>query len=637
MHYYITPYEIVGEVAALTGVEVRLVYGPPNRGYSIGKREDGLFYLTVPSGLTYINAQVRGSILHEALHILYSDILHNGNLKDEIEKLGYKEEEFEVAHRFLNAFEDVRIQLKGEQELAGARYIFREAYKFTEMTLVERLYSLIYHKMDPNDNNRTIDDNEQKSWMSHAYLGLSIGMTGGYSPYSKQIDFSGPYPAGYSNSIIAKLDDPWRNEVFRTVRQEMEEDPDFDKDKLEPIGNASKVTWEAVDQAMGYFGRKLRDTPTTLEGYAYAAKHFLPAYRNLLPDNLKQTFDENRKMQELISKMLELMKQLAKEAGASGQGANGSGNALLRALCKDKDEEKQLDDMLKSNGYSKWSKLKEKEMDGRIVKINAIGDSIKDTLAPILQEIKEWQETGTERTRLKRGKIDGRQLHRVAVDENDVFRKDVDPEYTDDVAFSVVVDTSGSMFEDCDDEEDDMTSDKSPVVVGFGIGAGLNKALLQIDKACTLISFSNDAFLAVDNGRRCDTEAITKGMENSGGGTNLHAGVKMAVECLDRREEKSKIMFVISDGDVGGGASREAIDKCHEHGIIPYFVYINVNVEEGDGNGAFGSRLQDNARTCGRKDKKGKVYTSATNPKHPDYFVKHLTDFVKGMLEGNPA
>src|SRR3990167_3668435 len=123
--YYLSAYEIVNEVAALTGKVVNLQYGG---NFSVGRCGEDIV-LTVPAGTSYITAHVRSGILHETLHIMHTTTFTGcfDPLKHLTED-GAKEYEVGPLFYFMNAFEDILIQLKGETELPGARYIFQAGH-----------------------------------------------------------------------------------------------------------------------------------------------------------------------------------------------------------------------------------------------------------------------------------------------------------------------------------------------------------------------------------------------------------------------------------------------------------------------------------------------------------------------------
>lgn len=582
--YQFTTYDIVSEIAAITGRVVRVVYG---QGYSIGRQQDGNLVLTIPAGQAYMTPSVRGGILHETMHIVHTDFLTSGvSPFEKLKLMGYQEHEVRPMFDFLNGFEDIRIQLKGEDDLPGARFIFQAAHDEEEFECF---------------------DNIQKHWSepmakARGYLCSAIVQIPGYRTCEETV--AADTPGTVLMKDIAQQTDFWTN-----------------------VGLIAKKLkgkfGQELDAKMGWFAEEIRNTKTTDEGFELASKHFMEGYRKLLPPDLQKMYQDQKKMEQMMKDLKEAMEQATEEmmkAGGQPTGKLGD-SGLVRAASKDDKSAEDMVARLRSRGsVGAPGQLRPDQgnHETRIKVIEDKSDQIKGHLAPILERVKEWQERGSEREHLKRGKLNGRQLYKVALDEQDVFRREVDPEVTDDVAFSVVVDMSSSMM--WNSEGDDALN------IGFGLGAGLNKALTQIKKPCTLVTFSNNADVILSNGQVCTAERLGDALSHSGGCTNIQEGIAVSLEELNKRPEKTKVQFIISDGDVDPAYLGESLKQPFEKGVVPYVVYIS-DIAEYFKRGF--DILTADAMGQGHKLKYAVVSTTDAGT-----LIPQLTKFVEGLLEG---
>jgi cobalamin biosynthesis protein CobT len=333
-------------------------------------------------------------------------------------------------------------------------------------------------------------------------------------------------------------------------------------------------------------------------------------------------YQDQKKMAEMMEAMGKAIEEAAKEAQEAGvkPGGGVGDSGLIKHACKNAKDAEDLVQKIRqhgSRGQAGELRRDQQNWHRRIRVIQDKSDEIKGHLAPILDRVKEWQERGYDRDQLKKGKLDGKRLYRVQLDEQDIFHREEDPELTDDVAFSVVIDLSGSMFGD--EEGDD------PLNVAFGLGAGLNKALTTIKKPCTLITFSNDAETVLDNDAKCTDERIADAMASSGGGTNIQAGITQSLKEMAKRPEKQKVMFICSDGDIGPDYLGNSLKPIFEQGVTPYFIYVTHYPKEYE---AGFEKLTADALGQGHKMKYAVVKTSEAGK-----LIPQLTKFVEGLLQ----
>jgi hypothetical protein len=598
--YKVTTYDIVSEVAALTGKVVRVAYGD---NYSVGLRKDDELVLTIPRGTSYMSPTVRAGILHETLHIIHTDDLSTGvDPTKRLKEMGYKPEELRPLFQFINAFEDIRIQLKGEEDLPGARFIFQTAHDDEQDTIFKDIWGNV-EKTEPFAKMR-------------AYYCSAIAMLPGYTTVEEAYD-------GYDFDD----DNPSDTNKFKFMSLCGRDSGFLEVLETEPIPKSKSAYLTELDKKCEGFCDLLRETKTTQEGFELSAKYFLKGFIRLLPPDLKKMYEDQKKMEQMMKDLVKALQQATKdlmesiEKGEDEAGGSVGGSGLMGAAAKDDKSRKDLMDKVSKAAADGTPLGLRPDQESFAPRINVIQDKCNQLnahLAPILERVKEWQERGCDRDHLKRGKLDGKHLYKVAVDEVDIFHREVDPEVTDDVAFSVVVDLSGSMGGDPNGDD--------PMNVAFGLGAGLNTALTKIGKPCTLVTFSDNGKVVLDAGQQCTSERLADGLADSGGGTNLRDGIRASLDTLDKRPEKMKVQFILSDGDVSPDYLGASVRTCSEHGVIPYFIYITNATEH---HTEKFTELTRQAMGDGHKLKFAVVKKSEASSLLPQ-----LTKFVEGLLEG---
>lgn len=140
----------------------------------------------------------------------------------------------------------------------------------------------------------------------------------------------------------------------------------------------------------------------------------------------------------------------------------------------------------------------------------------------------------------RRGKLDSKKLYRARFGIKKVFKRKIPS--TDTVrsfAFSIMLDTSGSMS-----GPRIVHSTRSLIV----FAEVFNKMQIPFE----LITYEDDATIIKGFEQSYDNDMkrkIAGLVTRSGGGTELHEGLKKVG--LKKREEKNKILMVLTDGDVG--------------------------------------------------------------------------------------
>ena len=569
--YYLSAYEIVNEVAALTGKVVNLQYGG---NFSVGRCGEDIV-LTVPAGTSYITAHVRSGILHETLHIMHTTTFTGcfDPLKHLTED-GAKEYEVGPLFYFMNAFEDIRIQLKGETELPGARYIFQAGHDEIFPHVVREIQDIYYAPFG----------------RARAYSLAAICYLPEYTPLEPVSQYEKDFNA-YSS------DCGFLSRVSALAKE----------------AGLTNLEW------MREFCAALEETATTEQGFELAAKYFLDDYKKTLPSNLQQLYDDAKKLEELKRKLFEALKQAAKDYENSGKPSE-CGLPLTEAVTGgDKARQKKLEELIRRSGGG-YGRDRGEKLTARGKVIDQLADECKVRLATILDRVREWQERSYERTGLKRGRIDPARLHHVAVKEYDVFRRNEEPELTDDVAYSVVVDVSGSMMGG--------ETTRDPLNTAFGLGVGINRALEKIKKPCSVIAFSSGAVVVARSGDKCDINRIETSLSEAGGGTDIAAGIAQGLHEMAGRTEVGKYMFIFSDGDVSPQHLTGLAKDFRAAGVQPYFIYMVRGNKE-----SYSSAFKDLQADFDKEHMK-LSYAVVDNKEGRDSLIPQLTAFITDTLEG---
>ena len=525
--------ELSNEVAGITGKDVVVVYGE-HYTTSLDPNDPERFIITIPQGTYRISPDVRHGVVHEAMHVKYTDCFDNDGIATIMRGAGFhSDDEQHVIFDFLNAFEDIRIQAKGEKEYLGARFIFQEGRDY----ISKDIYSKMWEQYNATSGHA------RQLLMARVFLLLNIDLLPGYADWPSSGRQTYGWEARYINDAVnAMQSNWWENTLLPSL-------------KVKGITAFSKR-----------FTDELRDTATSADGFQLASKYFLKRYCELLPPNLAKAL-EPQKIEAFIKA---LAKAIANGQLMKGSGQGGSPLGMVKVLCGSADEKGQKD-LGKELSEHAWgsgpSDGGREDITERLGVIANVANSVFRRLADVLRDIKEWKESGGERLNIKKGKLDALQIHRVALDECNVYKKDINPDYEEDVAFSVVIDTSGSMYQD--------PKNYDRLNCALGLASGLSQALEIIERPVSLVDFSNHACERVKVGQKMTNDSLGQAIAEGGGGTSLLAGVTEAVKGLDKAQEKTKVMFVITDGDINPAELTEVKAKCEKSKIRPFFIIIH--------------------------------------------------------------
>lgn len=172
----------------------------------------------------------------------------------------------------------------------------------------------------------------------------------------------------------------------------------------------------------------------------------------------------------------------------------------------------------------------------------------------------------TARTTTTSGRLDCRKLARVGVDDPEVFyRKGKDAEGLD-TAVSILVDISGSM-------------DGHPILVAkdaaISIGDALNRFCSQ-GVEFSLHAFNDRLFDLAMFGQKWKKNRGNQGYLVASGNTHFIPAARNLLTPLALRREKRKVLFVITDGDIGTAEESLALTQsCSAYGIELRGIFID--------------------------------------------------------------
>jgi cobalamin biosynthesis protein CobT len=141
-----------------------------------------------------------------------------------------------------------------------------------------------------------------------------------------------------------------------------------------------------------------------------------------------------------------------------------------------------------------------------------------------------------------------------------------------DTAVVVVIDVSGSMFDD--------DADRGRMRVAVQAAVAMLDTLNKAQVASAVLTFGSSASVLKD--WVCPTvKAIAKlGAIDSGGSTNDYFAVRYAHEMLLHRTEQRKLVFVITDGEGNAASTSEQVKVGQRLGITTVGIGIKQNVSD---------------------------------------------------------
>jgi len=514
--------ELSDQVSGLINREVTIGYG---ENYSVKRLTDDSYHIIIPKGTYKLTPTVRSGILHEAMHIRYTD-LWGVDFNKFLDQFGKNNAEKKAIFYFIDCFEDIRIHKKCEQEYYGAKWIFQEGR--------DESSGEVYKRLSRNA--------AQDMVRSRVFLIQAIEFFGGYAdhPLVNNTRWLRPASQDLVDNSLKLVNFDWSSWAKKYATTHF----------IKP------------EESFDHFAMRLRDTKTTIECFEIAADEFLDTYKKMLPDLSKALTKE-----DIMDILRKLIKAIASDtAPKKDEDEETSSSFQIEVVC-DGDE-----DLIKElvSGTKKKEATRE-EITNRIKLIKEHGEDIINPLSDVLRQIKEWQENKQEERFLRRGKLDRTRMYRVSLREEDVFKRKHQQKFQDNVAFAIALDTSGSMW------GRDTTMD--PLNTGLAIAYGLNQSLAKIEKPVSTVDFGNPPNQLIDFEERCDEEKLEEILTRGGSGTYLDCSVKQAIKSLRKRTETKKVCFIITDGDVSYNEIGLAGRNLIKDNIIPFFIVIRSDAD----------------------------------------------------------
>ncbi len=620
-----------------------------DRRFTMGpdKDKEGAYIMGIPKGIRLVDDSVRASFLHEAFHGRYTSIwVSEYQIGKLAEEMGLEDVSPKAVKFAANIIEDIHIEARGGREFLGAGYMMHASNRKAARGMVDKLFgkddklfAYHYYHTDKAQYNEDYSDiepytDEEARDLQARTAGLILFMictgSAGVDPILCEGGYWGDAVDGHltrlANSDLHKTAAKrsglvHRNLVLNTL-----------------IDNAGVTLFEFRDYnkrlaAETKFRRYQEGLATMFslcessqEAWALGARVIAPfllteneikVLKEIAKRHLDDTMPENNKEQEC--------------EGGEGQGElkEGSGAASVGSGFKilDEFEAQELLENLQEieqrplqYGPIGGMKMKDQKQKinandplGRIKAINTVASDLKQALKPLLERIKAERDNESFVSGVKKGqRIDSHLIHRVLTDEEEIFMRKIEPELEDSVAFSMVVDVSGSMFSGNTPETDRYTT-------AAGIGFGMNMALTEIERSCSLIPFHNNAEVIVSAHERANVSHVQRFVELGSGGTAIIKGYDVAEqELLKEHDKNMKVCFLLTDGGVSGNDIVSIRERAGKAGI--YLVYICLN-------DAYGANV---ITTNMEGDTNHQLYDIRENP---SALTPKLDQFIRDVIE----
>ena len=547
------------EVSGISGKRVDVITNHEGQ-YSIGPHPEikGHLRLNVPDSIVYITNDVRASVYHEAMHGLYSGKTwpNKCQIDDLAKSFGLGSSDFlDVFHKMLNAFEDVRIEALGAREFEGAGPCFLAHNKGMQ----KKVFPMIVGKIvDSRSEWEAVTLAERAKFDMSLYLSMAF------------LDRSQAYPTLVDKTHkeeVRRAVYYLTNTVFKNwweinLPQKVKE-----KYKLTTIPSIEVTHATLLDELMGV---------VDLNGLiSFVTEYYYPLINDSLPSDLKEK-------QKDIAQFMEALKKLAEMLGLKGQrqpedlGDKQDVSETMEIEAGKETEEEGESVMAKA--IDEKGKVFSKDSKQRLPVVEEISKNIYRKLLPIIQEIKKFEECHGEASFQRRGKLDNNLIYRVPFNDKYVFKREVLPGFNDDIAACCLVDTSGSMGEDCCGR----SGKEEPASIAFGASLGILRALKELNKSASLVTFDSSPEVHFTAKDEIVPSKVMELISNVAGDNHIHTGCPVAIKELAQAEEKLKLLFIITDG----GFNPIHIDymknlrkECEPHGIRPYTFFVGETRE----------------------------------------------------------
>lgn len=575
----VTPHTLAVQASAITGKKVYIEYGD---GYAVTRRPDGDYSMLVRPDAEYgMNAIVAGGVLHECMHIKYTDSWGAENWEELMKKHMPKEyhelvdKSFPEIKELLNACEDVRIEMRAMDDFLGARAIL--ASSFYES--FDRAFSKSYGR--PTMTEALIAGDARQG---RAFLATCIPFfEGNLTPMTYRNDyFLYPDTIEEFGNLIERLGNPWSSREYFSSRVG-KSGPTL----VNTVTQAKKLSRKSsVDAAMRYIGEELKKADTTADCFKKAMELVFPTYVPFMEENTGLSPSAISAIASALGKALD-EQGLSKCEGEGCSPSNGD-SPMIGFLSADEDGEGK-------GGAPAEGKVKEpapipehigRGSSGSLSTAGWLANEVSQDsarygarygeyeqviasqarelyalLQPLVEAIKEWRESVGYATGKRRGVLDLRSLHKLSTGEDTVFMQRETYDFNDDVGIVTVIDVSGSMESKMatDGGKKSTTKldggrvvDNTRLTTSIALGAALVGVASELGKPSGIAGFSNTAEVYKDVGDNNTSieEVITKAIRHSGGGTCIPAGIRTGMEMVKKiDDDKTKLLVFITDGD----------------------------------------------------------------------------------------
>lgn len=509
----LTPSEIAGEVSAVSGKPCRVEYNDTETRFSVRLDKHDAFVISVPRKCKYVDSTIQAGILHEALHVKYTTLWDNEAAVARLEAQGIPKSLADVLFGCVNAIEDARIEAKAADEYAGAAWILDAGHDAVK----DMVFSSAIEDISKGGPEGQLAE-------AHTFLSLTYAFLSGRAEvYTRR-----------KNSFWGR--DAQLDWLELRLKRWWTENGGLNKITGLSPGHAS------VDQLRD----ELVALPDTMACIDFIKKYILQKYLSLLPPELVEA---GKAMDKLVDALQDAMKACGgklKETEINGTPVEKAQGVRVEPTADSEFKPYKFDannTPFKPKGYSRDDEHEgHLENEEYLVAIREKGAVISRRLAQVLETIKRMKEETAFVTRLTKGTFDRRAVVRVVMKDEGLFMRRDTEDINHDVAFSVTVDVSGSMY-NAGPEDSDVTN----ALAGMH---GLAMALREIDRPVALGAFSSSSKTFLKMGETYKDKALDEMISWGNGGTNIMAGLRESMAQLATAKEKTKVNIVITDGQV---------------------------------------------------------------------------------------
>lgn len=536
------------------------------------------------------------TLLHEIGHII------NTTPNDEIkggDPFIYKDPVGKALFEIPSIFEDMRNDAIMQKTYDGAQEIYDTAQEPPIRALAARMFKVAeqVRQFWIQEEARFLEE------MNATMLSMKQNMIANPADEAK-----------IKKSIVSIIDDAFRvtkdDDIKEIVGryQSVVIEPEADRQKRSELPNAFDYAGHMLLHAYGFNVEKhdklARKYEEEIKPYLESTEGYLPTLKTA--PSTQDLFDF---MQVEVTPKIKDLLDRVQFPPSLGESLSGKAKAKMRAnmaqrMQSNQETQSAGQQQMRANGGSgPGDRLPSDWLEGDY---NSLRDSVKNeikTLDRFMQNIRREEQTIKMTRNEKRGKLDSRALYKFATGSTRLFKRKLpNIDTVRSFAFSVVVDTSGSM-------QGNRIVNSTRAMIAFA------EAFERVGIPMEIMRFDNDASII----KPFDVERMDKKQKDKIGGLVKAAGgatnIKYVFEKTEllKRPERNKILIVITDGGVGDPAyiKREYIDKFKQQGVQTYGFAL-----EGD--------ERDIEMLC--EQGKGFNLTSTTQ------MIPHFTDLLKKLM-----